>query len=69
MLRPVYDLCTCPPWARCVAAAVLWTSMPSALCRFAVVTGVPLGLAGPEYDAMPLPGPGVAHALDRTEDS
>ncbi|MER6623994.1 MULTISPECIES: hypothetical protein [unclassified Streptomyces] len=52
-----------------MAAAVLWTSMPSALCRFAVVTGVPLGLAGPEYDAMPLPGPGVAHALDRTEDS
>ncbi|MEU9591629.1 hypothetical protein AB0D84_18195 [Streptomyces sp. NPDC048193] len=45
-----------PLWARRVAAAVLWTSMPSALWRFAVVLGVPLGLADSEYDAMLIPG-------------
>lgn len=45
-----------PPWARRAAAAVLWTSMPSALWRFAVVLGVPLGLAESEYDAMLIPG-------------
>lgn len=45
-----------PPWARHAAAAVLWASMPSALWRFAVVTGVPLGLADSEYDAMLVPG-------------
>ncbi|WP_129843214.1 hypothetical protein [Streptomyces sp. RFCAC02] len=45
-----------PPWARRAAAAVLWTSMPSALWRFAVVIGVPLGLAESEYDAMLIPG-------------
>ncbi|TQL18166.1 hypothetical protein FBY37_0050 [Streptomyces sp. SLBN-134] len=45
-----------PPWARRAAAAVLWTSMPSALWRFAVVLGVPLGLAESEYDATLVPG-------------
>ncbi|MFG3157017.1 hypothetical protein ACGF7W_33805 [Streptomyces sp. NPDC048219] len=45
-----------PLWARRAAAAVLWTSMPSALWRFAVVLGVPLGLADSEYDAMLIPG-------------
>ena len=45
-----------PPWARHAAGAVLWTSMPSALWRFAVVTGVPLGLAQSEYEAMLIPG-------------
>ncbi|OKJ85758.1 hypothetical protein AMK33_38525 [Streptomyces sp. CB02400] len=45
-----------PPWARRAAAAVLWTSMPSALWRCAVVLGVPLGLAESEYDAMLIPG-------------
>ncbi|MFB8087503.1 hypothetical protein [Streptomyces sp. NPDC055992] len=45
-----------PSWARHTAAAVLWTSLPSALWRFAVVAGVPLGLAESEYDAMLVPG-------------
>ncbi|MEU0335143.1 hypothetical protein [Streptomyces sp. NPDC006193] len=45
-----------PLWARRAAAAVLWTSLPSALWRFAVVLGVPLGLAASEYDAMLVPG-------------
>ncbi|NEC67085.1 hypothetical protein [Streptomyces sp. SID9727] len=45
-----------PLWARRAASAVLWASMPSALWRFAVVAGVPLGLADSEYDAMLVPG-------------
>lgn len=45
-----------PPWARRAAAAALWTSLPSALWRFAVVAGLPLGLARSEYDAMLIPG-------------
>lgn len=45
-----------PPWARRTAAAVLWVSLPSALWRFAVMLGVPLGLADSEYDAMLIPG-------------
>ncbi|MEU2023085.1 hypothetical protein ABZ565_13075 [Streptomyces sp. NPDC016469] len=45
-----------PLWARRAASAVLWASMPSALWRFAVVAGVPLGLAESEYDAMLIPG-------------
>lgn len=45
-----------PSWARHTAAAVLWASVPSALWRFAVVAGVPLGLAESEYTAMLVPG-------------
>ncbi|MFJ7626708.1 hypothetical protein ACIQZN_09485 [Streptomyces sp. NPDC097595] len=45
-----------PLWARRTASAVLWASVPSALWRFAVVLGVPLGLADSEYEAMLIPG-------------
>ncbi|MDT0265900.1 hypothetical protein RM844_06300 [Streptomyces sp. DSM 44915] len=45
-----------PSWARHAAAGLLWTSLPSALWRIAVVLGVPLGLADSEYDAMLVPG-------------
>lgn len=45
-----------PVWARRAAAATLWVSLPSALWRFAVVVGVPLGLAESAYDAMLIPG-------------
>ncbi len=45
-----------PLWARRVAAATLWTSLPSALWRLAVVLDIPLGLAESEYDAMRIPG-------------
>ncbi|MCT9088926.1 hypothetical protein N4G70_08605 [Streptomyces sp. ASQP_92] len=44
------------PRARRLASATLWVSLPSALWRFAVVLGVPLGLAESEYDAMLIPG-------------
>ncbi|WP_406290448.1 hypothetical protein [Streptomyces sp. NBC_00209] len=45
-----------PAWARRTASTVLWVSLPSALWRFALVLGVPLGLADSEYDAMLIPG-------------
>jgi hypothetical protein len=45
-----------PLWARRVAAAAVWVSLPSALWRLAVVLGVPLGLGQTEYDAMQIPG-------------
>jgi hypothetical protein len=34
----------------------MWASLPSALWRFAVVIGIPMGLADSEYDAMLIPG-------------
>ncbi|MFG2719751.1 hypothetical protein ACGFW5_15845 [Streptomyces sp. NPDC048416] len=45
-----------PPWAQRVASATMWASLPSAVWRFAVVLGVPLGLAKSEYDEMLIPG-------------
>ncbi|NUP41130.1 MAG: hypothetical protein HOY76_29955 [Streptomyces sp.] len=55
-LSPLMTAAPVPPWARRAAAATLWASMPSALWRFAVVVGVPLGLAESEYDSMLIPG-------------
>ncbi|MEU9192971.1 hypothetical protein [Streptomyces hundungensis] len=44
------------PRARRLASAAVWVSLPSALWRFAVVLGLPLGIADSEYDAMLIPG-------------